>query len=128
MGTTICYASVAHPRGNGQVERANAEVLRGLRTRTFDRFKTSRRNWIEELPTVIWALRTTPSRAIGEAPFFLVYGAEAVLPTELKHGSRRVRAYDDTAQQAERIDDVNFLEEVHCRASIRSARYQQSLR
>jgi transposase InsO family protein len=30
IGTTICYASVAHPRGNGQVEHANAEVLRGL--------------------------------------------------------------------------------------------------
>ena len=26
----ICYASVAHLRSNGQVERANAEVLRGL--------------------------------------------------------------------------------------------------
>ena len=29
VGKRICYASVAHPRSNGQVERANAEVLRG---------------------------------------------------------------------------------------------------
>ena len=27
MGTTVCLASVAHPRSNGQAERANAEVL-----------------------------------------------------------------------------------------------------
>ena len=31
----ICYASVGHPRSNGRAERANAEVLRGLKTRTF---------------------------------------------------------------------------------------------
>ena len=44
MGTKICYASVVHPRSNGQVERANAEVLRGLKTKTFDRFKGSGKN------------------------------------------------------------------------------------
>ena len=27
LGTQICYASVAHPRSNGQAKRANAEVL-----------------------------------------------------------------------------------------------------
>ena len=37
LGIKVCFASVAHPRSNGQAERANAEVLRGLKTRTFDR-------------------------------------------------------------------------------------------
>jgi hypothetical protein len=77
---------------------------------------------------VMWALWTTPSRATGETPFFLVYGVEAVLPTELRYGSQRVHAYDDTFQHAERIDDVNFLEEVRCREAVLSASYQQSLR
>jgi transposase InsO family protein len=27
LGTKVFYASIAHPRSNGQVERANAEVL-----------------------------------------------------------------------------------------------------
>ena len=35
LGTRICYALVVHPRSNGQAERANVEVLRGLKTRTF---------------------------------------------------------------------------------------------
>ena len=35
LGTQICYASVAHPRSNDQAKCANAEVLRGLKTRTF---------------------------------------------------------------------------------------------
>ena len=36
LGCIISFASMAHPRSNGQAERANAEVLRGLKTRTFD--------------------------------------------------------------------------------------------
>ena len=36
LGCKISFASVVHPRGNGQVEWANAEVLRGFETRTFD--------------------------------------------------------------------------------------------
>ena len=77
---------------------------------------------------VLWSLRTAASRVTGETPFSLVYGAEAVLPTELKHGSPRVRAYDEETQRAERVDDVNLLEEIRCRAVVRSARYQQGLR
>ena len=72
-------------------------MLRGLKTKTFDRFETSGKKWIDELPSVLWSLRTTPSRATGESPFSLVYGAEAVLPTELTYGSPRVRAYDEVA-------------------------------
>jgi hypothetical protein len=45
---------------------------------------------IQELPAVVWSLRTTPSRATRFTPFFLVHGAEAVLPTDLEYGSPRV--------------------------------------
>jgi hypothetical protein len=31
---------------------------------------------------------------------FLVYGAEAILPTDLEYGSPRARAYDDQSNQA----------------------------
>ena len=44
LGAKVCFASVAHPRSNGQAERANAEVLRGLKTRTFDRLHRCGRN------------------------------------------------------------------------------------
>ena len=87
LGSKVCFASVAHPRSNSQAERANAEVLRGLRTKTFDRLRKSGRRWIDELPAVLWSIRTMPNRATGQMPFALVYGAEAVLPTELVYGS-----------------------------------------
>src|SRR6266542_51156 len=98
MGTKICYASPAHLQSNGQVECANTVVLNGLKTRTFDQLHRRARQWIEELPTVLWSIRTTPSRATGETPFFLVHGAEAVLPSELTFGSPRVSQYAQSEQ------------------------------
>jgi hypothetical protein len=65
---------VAHPQTNGQVERANGLILQGLKPRIFDRLNKSGRKWLQELPAVVWSLRSTPSRATGFTPFFLVYG------------------------------------------------------
>jgi hypothetical protein len=86
---------VVHPRSNDQVERANAEVLKGLKTKSFNKLKASGTAWIDVVPSILWSIRTTPTKPTGETPFFLIYGVEAVLPTELKHGSPRVLAYDE---------------------------------
>jgi hypothetical protein len=81
------------------VERANDMVLQGLKPRIFDRLNKSGRKWLQELPTIVWSLRTTPSKAMGFTPFFLVYGAEAILPTDLEYGSPRARGYDEGTNQ-----------------------------
>jgi hypothetical protein len=83
---------------------------------------------MKELPSVVWSLRTTPSRATGFTPFFLVYGAEAILPTDLEYYSPRTRAYDDRSNQSSREDSLDQLEEARDMALLHSARYQQSLR
>jgi transposase InsO family protein len=70
----VDWAAVAHPQTNGQVERANGMILQGLKPRIFDRLNKSGQKWLQELSSVIWSLRTTPSRAAGFTPFFLVYG------------------------------------------------------
>jgi hypothetical protein len=44
---------------------------------------------------MLWSLRTTRSRATGCTPFYLVYGFEAILPTDIKYGAPRVMAYDE---------------------------------
>jgi hypothetical protein len=87
----VDWVAMAHPQTNGQVECANGMILQGLKPKIFDRLNKSGRKWLQELPAVVWSLRTTPSRATGFTPFFLVYGAEAILPTDLEYGSPRVR-------------------------------------
>jgi hypothetical protein len=67
--------------------------------------------WIEELPSVVWSLRTTPSRATGFSLFFLVYGVEAILPTNLEYGSPRTKAYDKQNNQTSQEDSLDQLEE-----------------
>nr|AAS07078.1 putative polyprotein [Oryza sativa Japonica Group] len=79
----ICFASVSHPQSNGQVKRANGIVLQGIKTRVYDRLMSHDKKWVEELPSVLWAVRTTPTTSNKETPFFLVYGSEAMLPGEL---------------------------------------------
>jgi hypothetical protein len=65
-------------------------ILKDLKPRIFDQLNKSGRKWLQEFPAVMWSLRTTPSRVTGFTPFFLVHGAEVVLPTDLEYGSPRV--------------------------------------
>ena len=90
---------MARPRSNGQAERANAEILKGLKTRTYDCLKKHGANWVSELPSVLWGNGTTPNQATGETLFFLVYGAKACLPLEIIMGSPRVQSFDESAQE-----------------------------
>jgi hypothetical protein len=120
LGSKLCFASVAHPRRNGQEETANAEVLHGLKTITFNKLHKCRRRWIDKLPVVLWSIRTTPNRATGQIPFSLVYGAETVLPTELMYGSPRVLVYDELEQEQLHQDDATLLEEDHLHATVQA--------
>jgi hypothetical protein len=128
IGTQLCFASVAHPMSNSQAESANTEILRGLKTRTYDCLKKHGANWVNELPCVLWGNRSTPSRATGETPFFLVYGAKACLPPEIIMGSPRVQSFDETMLEQLRREYVDFIGERRWRAAIRNARYNQALR
>ena len=77
---------------------------------------------------MLWSIRTTATKPTGETPFFLVYGAEAVLPHEVKHRSARVLAFDETHQDTMRGMDLVLGEECRHQDALRAARYQQALR
>jgi hypothetical protein len=79
----VYYSSAAHPRCNDQVKRANGMVLQALKDRIYDDASNYATRWLAELPHIIWGLRTQVSSAMGFSPFFLVYGSEAVLLTDV---------------------------------------------
>jgi hypothetical protein len=105
------------------VERANAEILKGLKTCTYDGLKKNGTKWIDELPCSLWGNQTTPSRATGETPFFMVYGAEAILPPEVTIGSLCVKTYDEAMQDQLRCEDVDLVNERRWQSAIKNARY-----
>ncbi|XP_071677153.1 uncharacterized protein [Lolium perenne] len=67
--------------------------------------------WAEELPSVLWGIRTTPNRSTGFTPFFLVYGAEAVMPTDIAYDSPWVTNYAEEYNERARQDDIDLLDE-----------------
>jgi hypothetical protein len=61
-------------------------------------------------------------------PFFLVYGAEAVLPTDVIHDAPRVVLYTKEEAKKSREDGVDLLEEAREITLSRTVVYQQNLR
>jgi hypothetical protein len=82
-------------------------VLQGLKPRIFNKLNKHGKKWATELPSVLWSLRTTPSQATGFTPFFLVYGSEAVLPTDLEYGSPRLKAYNEQSNDTARENSLD---------------------
>jgi hypothetical protein len=131
----VDWVAVAHPRTNGQVERANNIILEGLKPHILTqegedvhaRLSARVRKWAAEVPSMLWSLRTTPNRSTNFTPFFMVCGAEAILPTNLDYGSTMVWAYQsDAAEEAQR-DAIDLLKESRDTAVIRSVGYQHAL-
>ncbi|XP_073360367.1 uncharacterized protein [Aegilops tauschii subsp. strangulata] len=77
---------------------------------------------------MLWSIRTTTTKPTGETPFFLVYGAEVLLPHEVKHHSPQVLAFDEARQDASQGMDLVLGEEGRRQASLCATRYQQTLR
>ena len=65
---------------------------------------------------------------MGYMPFFMVYGAEAVLPSDIRHDSPRVAAYVEADNEKARQDSLDLLDEERDLAAARSVIYQQDLR
>ena len=57
----------------------NKVIVNGLKRR----LEGAKGNWIEELPNVLWAYRTTSRRSTGETPFSLTYGTEVMILAEV---------------------------------------------
>ena len=119
---------MAHPQTNGQVEKANGLICNGIKKRLLTPLEKARHTWVDELPYVLWSLRTTPNAATQETPFFLVHGAEAVLPIEIEHNSPRVVEYEEEASQKALEDDVDAIDEARDVVLSRVSAYQQNLK
>ena len=78
--------------------------------------------WPEELPSVLWAYKTTTRTPTGETPFRLTYGNEAVIPAEIGITSYRVDNQDEVRNDEAIRLQLDLVDEVRAIAEQRLAR------
>nr|CAN64574.1 hypothetical protein VITISV_003431 [Vitis vinifera] len=115
------YSTPRYPQSNGQAEATNKTLITALKKR----LEQAKGKWVEELPGVLWAYRTTPGRPTGNTPFALAYGMNAVIPTEIGLPTIRTETTKKDDANAELGRNLDWADEVRESTAIRMADYQQ---
>ena len=86
MGIKLLNSSPYYAQANGQAEASNKGIIKPIKRK----IEETPRRWHMILHEALWAYRMACHGATKVSPYQLVYGHDAVLPWELKTGSRRV--------------------------------------
>ncbi|KAL5545130.1 hypothetical protein UlMin_008914 [Ulmus minor] len=123
LGIIKVFSSPAHPKSNGQVEAVNKTIKQTLKKK----LEKSKGAWVDELPLVLWAYRTSFRAATGETPFSLAYGVEAVIPIEISLPTLRVDNFDEENNDVLLALATDLLEEKRETSQVRAAALQQTI-
>ena len=87
------------------------------------RLDSAKGKWVDELPEVLWAYKTTAHRSTGINPFAVTYGMEAIIPTEI--GMPTIQSDMPEQENTELvIKDLDTVDELGESAAVRIASYQ----
>jgi transposase InsO family protein len=78
-GIALIHSTPYYPQGNGLAESSNKSLINIIKRLLEDNKKA----WDSKLKFSLWADRVTTKRSLGISPFQLVYGTEAVFPSQL---------------------------------------------
>ncbi|KAJ4702859.1 Transposon Ty3-I Gag-Pol polyprotein [Melia azedarach] len=121
LGIDLKFTSPAHPQANSQVEATNKTVKKALKTR-LDEKKGS---WVDELSDVLWAYRTTSITTIGETPFSLAFGTEAVILAKIGIPTYQTLSFQEQRNNEVLYVNLDMLKEKKETAQVLVATYQQ---
>ncbi|XP_042432580.1 uncharacterized protein LOC122019149 [Zingiber officinale] len=116
-------ARIMKKMGNGQAEVANREIL-GVLCARLDHAGGS---WVDELPSVLWALCTILKKKAGVTPFHLVYDGETSILVEVRVESDRVQ-HSDEGNAERRHMELDLVVEMHAKAVIQLTTYRQRMK
>ncbi|GJU23707.1 reverse transcriptase domain-containing protein [Tanacetum coccineum] len=85
------------------------------------------KNWVEELPHVLWAHRTMIKSSHGDTPFSLTYGTEAVILAKIGMPPYRIATVDAVHNNEELRLNLDLLEEKRERAAICEAKAKRKM-
>uniref|UniRef100_A0A2N9GRS6 Uncharacterized protein n=1 Tax=Fagus sylvatica TaxID=28930 RepID=A0A2N9GRS6_FAGSY len=117
------YSSPRHPQANGQVEVTNRTLLKQIKTR----LEGAKGLWVEELPSILWAYRTTVRVPTGETPFKLTFGTEAVIPVEIGLTTLRTTFHKEEENEGQLRLNLDLLDETRDKAARRITLYQEKM-
>ena len=120
LGIKNYYSSPAHPWSNGQ-----AEVARILKAAMKTKLEDHKGKWVEYLPEVLWAYRTTRKSATRETLLALEFGTEAIAPAKFGLESPRVRFVNAERNKETLRLNLDLLEEKREQALKRVEDYQR---
>jgi hypothetical protein len=123
LGIHNHYSSPGHPQTNGQVEVTNRSLLKLIKSR----LEGAKGLCSEELPSILWAYRTTVRIPTGETPFRMTYGSEVVVPVKIGLTTLRTSTYDDQQNEEQIHLNLDLIDEVREMAETRMKRYQKNM-
>jgi len=103
-------------------------IIDALKKRLYNENDMAPGRWMKELPAVVWGLSTQPSQNTGVSPYFMIYGAEAVLPSDVMFGSPRVKHFDQSSADHARELEINYTKEKQLDSCLRIAKYLEAMR
>ena len=121
LGIRNYYSSLTHPQSNGQAEVTIRTLKAALKTKLED----LKGKWVEYLPEVLWAYRTTSKSATQETPFALAFGTEAVAPIEIGLKSSRIELESVEHNEEALCLNLDLLDEKHDEVQKRTEDYQR---
>ena len=92
------------------------------------RLDEAKEKWVDELLHVLWSYRTNPRRLIGETPFSMAYGVEAVIPLEKEFPTMRTNQFKEHNNDSQLCASLDCAKEKREMAMIKLAHYQHKLR
>jgi ribonuclease HI len=124
LGIRNFFSSPGYPQSNGQAEISNKVVLSGIKKK----LEAAKGKWVEELPSILWAYRTTIRKSTNETPFALAFGVEAVIPLEIGMPTVRTTEFAIQTNEERLCKDLDLVEEKRDLAVVRLAAYQQQMK
>jgi len=103
-------------------------IIDALKKRLYKKTDKALGRWMKELPAMVWGLRTQPSRNTSVSPYFMIYGTEAVLPSDVVFGSPRVQHFDQSSADHARELEINYTEEKLLDYCLQTAKYLEAMR
>ena len=112
------YSTPWYPQSNDQEESSNKTLLTALKYS----LHSAKGKWVDELPGVLWAYRTTSRKPTRMSPFALTYGMEAIIPTYIGMPTLQIEIPKEANVEAV-IKDLDMTDELREAAAVRISSY-----